>query len=363
MAERTKVERLKSGVELLVADPAGTTRRRFRVLAYTGVELTRGWGRMVIDLQGIEGPAKLPTLLDHQDEEIVGFCDKREMTPQGLVLEGLLSKATDAAQLVGDLADEGYPWTASIGIERLSSEDVAAGAEATVNGQAVKGPIEIWRRSNLFELSFASNRPADKNTVAQVLRAQEEEGTMKPDEFLKANPAAVEAWRQEGATAMRAQLMANLGELVKEFPERLSFAIERFTVGKSKLEIQAEEGGLLREENAKLRATAATGTSSPPAPATGTPPAPTGLDKLKAQSGHPGVGFAGNERQGDEDLTALPIEERAKLEFGRDPQVRLAFHNEATYAAFLRAEARGLVDPETVTRAAAALRKRSAVQA
>lgn len=332
------------------------------MLAYTGAVTDRWWGKLAIDLGGIEVPERLPMLLNHDAEQVVGVSDGSKLTEKGLVLEGSVSGKTDAGKLVSDLTDESqFPWTASIGVEPLVVEEVQPGAEAEVNGQKVIGPAEIWRKSRLGETSFVTAWPADKNTSAQLLRA-EERSRMKPEEFLKANPQVVEAWKQEAAKSERESLLAKIAEFRKAFPERLAFAIDQLTAGKSLVEARAEESELLRAEVAELKARAAAPAPAVPAPAATTAAAAT-IESLEGKTRRTTLGFDGASRQGGADeLAGLAPDERAKREWERDPDIRAAFTSEKAYAAYLRFEAKGLVRQSVINRASEALLERSGQQ-
>jgi hypothetical protein len=90
--------------------------RRFRMVAYTGVQFSRMWGQMMIDLKGIDlDGGKLPMLLDHQALPCA-VADKRCIDKdEGLILEGYFLD-TEHAKHVQRLADQGSP-----GRRRLAS--------------------------------------------------------------------------------------------------------------------------------------------------------------------------------------------------------------------------------------------------
>ena len=65
-----KRERLSGMVEVLKGTDAGP--RRFRMVANTGAEFLRRYGRAVADLSGMSVPKKLPILLNHDEDAVVG---------------------------------------------------------------------------------------------------------------------------------------------------------------------------------------------------------------------------------------------------------------------------------------------------
>ncbi len=156
--------------------------RRFRMAAYTGVQFSRWWGQMVIDLAGIEEiPERgLPMLLDHSPSP-VGVADTMEIGDEGLVLEGYFLD-TDAAKHVQQLADQGFPWTASVGVKCLAETEIKDGSAISVNGQEVKGPAYCWAKSRLYETSFITAGPADDATGVEVMMGAEQLGAEKTAE-------------------------------------------------------------------------------------------------------------------------------------------------------------------------------------
>jgi hypothetical protein len=329
-------------VELLKADAAGAL-RSFRMLAYTGAEIMRWYGRVVVDMDGLTVPKKLPILLNHDANLVAGYATSSEVTGKGLVLTGALLSG-EAGPRVAQMSDDGFPLTASIGVNIAATEELEAGQSAKCNGKTVEGPLTIWRKASLFETSFVTANPADKSTSAAALT---QEKPMKPEEFLKAFPDAVKAWKDEAAKAEREALMARLGELLKAIPGRAEFVLAQFSQGADVLTAKAALCDVLQAEKAE----AAKAHAAPSAPA----PNPV-LEALKQKAGNPGVGFDGvaREKAGAEQLGALPPLERAKAEFAKDPQLA-KFTTVEALAACYRAEARGLVRPDTITRAASVM--------
>lgn len=337
-----KQAKLKGTVEVLsAAAPDGP--RRFRMVAYTGAEFARFYGRCVADLSGLSAPAKLPILVNHNEDAVAGYADSQTLTEKGLVLEGPLLTDEPAGARIARLSASGFPLTASIGVDITQIERLNDGQTAKCNGQTVTGPLTIWRKASLFETSFVTANPADKNTSAAALT---QESPMTPEEFLKANPDAVKAWRDEAAKAAGATLNNNLAELLRAFPDREKFALEQFAKGSSLLEAKAALCDVLQAEKAAA-----------PVPA----PSPAGnpiLDALKQKAGNPGVGFDGNAREGaslQDSLKGLPPAERAKAELAAFPELEDHGITVAALTAFHKAERRGQIKSTAVTRAAAVM--------
>jgi phage head maturation protease len=320
--------------------------RRFRMVAYTGAEVTRSYGRAIADLSGISIPSKLPILLNHDENSVVGYADKAELTERGLELSGQIIEDEPAGKRVATLSDRGFPLTASIGARIERVEKLDDGKTAKCNGRDVSGPLTVWRQVSLFETSFVTSNPADKNTSAAALG---EEPVMTPEEFAAANPAAVTAWKADAAKAEREALMGRLDSLLKAVPDRTSFVLAQFLAGADVVTAKAALSDVLTEE---LKAAKAAPAAPVAAPA---PQANATLDALKAKADHPGLGF-GPDRQEPENTANLAPADRARVEFARDPAARAAFGSEAALAAYYKAEAAGLVSTDVVNRAAGLLR-------
>ena len=167
---------LASPVRCLEAEEGGegVKKRGFAVLAYTGAPVGTLFGRMVIDLSGMTAAERFPVLREHERDRIVGVAESWSLSDEGFALEGFFSAETDDAREVLRLADEGYPWQASIGVWATEIETLKRGEKAVCNGVEYQGPIEIWRGSNVREVSFVT-LGADANTSAAVFSAQDRE--------------------------------------------------------------------------------------------------------------------------------------------------------------------------------------------
>lgn len=334
---RTK---LRAPVEVLKGTDAAAP-RRFKMRAYTGAEFLRSYGRAMADLSGFDVPARLPILLNHDESRVVGYADRHQITDEGLVLEGNLVDTPDGA-MVGRLSDQGFPWTASVGVEIAKSEAVKEGERARCNGKDVEGPCTLWRKLSLFETSFVTAGPADKATSAAALV---EEYCMTPEEFAAANPAAVAAWKAEGAKQERDALTGRLDALTKAIPGRPEFVLAQFLAGADVTVAKAALADVLVEELKTAKAAPA-----PVAAAEVNAATAAVLASLKARADHPGIGFDAAARQ---DLTAAPQDPAGKAK--ADAAAMNGLVDPAALEAFYRAEARGLVRPEVVTRAAAVM--------
>jgi len=164
----------------------GDKAREFLITAYTGSKV-RSWFRdIIIDISGIQTKEKMPILREHARDRVVGYGDAWK--EDNFYISGRFSNSTDDAKEVRALADEGYPWQASISVrptkvERLEDEKTTA----AVNGQDVNGPLEIWRECLVGEVSFVS-LGADDNTAAITMSEEkfsvEEVETIKQEETI-----------------------------------------------------------------------------------------------------------------------------------------------------------------------------------
>jgi hypothetical protein len=146
----------------------------FMITAYTGQVIDMGfWGRFVFDLKGMKLAQKIPILREHERDRVVGYSTKTWAEGANLLLSGKFSGKTQDGREVRELALDGFPWQASIGVwpkklKVLESEKDTA----TVNGIEMIGPLEIWTESQVREVSFVA-LGADGDTAAIALNLQE----------------------------------------------------------------------------------------------------------------------------------------------------------------------------------------------
>lgn len=155
--------------------------KSFLITAYTGQPIESWFGKLVFDVAGMRAKDKIPILREHARDRVVGFSRKAWADDSRFYLRGDFSESTQDAQEVRRLAEEGFPWQASVGIwplkvKVLKNEKVSE----VVNGQEVKGPAEIWQESLVGETSFVA-LGADDNTAAIVLRREQPGVTVELD--------------------------------------------------------------------------------------------------------------------------------------------------------------------------------------
>jgi hypothetical protein len=146
----------------------------FLITAYTGAVIDRGWfGKLVVATDGIKVNAKMPVLREHDRSRVVGYSTKAWKENSNLFLQGDFSVKSADGQEVRDLAEEGFPWQASIGVWPKKVKVLDSDKETElVNGQEVAGPAEIWLESYVREVSFCA-LGADDETAAITLADQD----------------------------------------------------------------------------------------------------------------------------------------------------------------------------------------------
>lgn len=140
--------------------------RRFVIVAYTGGIIELGWmGRYIFSLKGIKTMKALPALREHDRCRIVGTIDKAWVQDNVFYEGGIFSRVTEDGIEAEGLADENFPWQASIGIWPLKIKRLGEKESMKVNGIDVAGPCEVWLESIVRETSFCS-LGADDQTAA-----------------------------------------------------------------------------------------------------------------------------------------------------------------------------------------------------
>lgn len=202
--------------------------RMFAIDAYTGAVVDTYFGKLVFDVSGMSAKQKIPVLREHQRDRVVGFG---EASQEGKVFQvhGKFSESTPDGKECLALADEGYPWQASVGVRPCKVRLLSKNETAEVNGAMLSGPAEIWLKSEVGEVSFVS-LGADNNTSISVfsdsateveaeIESSDEaepqetiEGgkSMNKEEFLEKYPDMAAELKAEGITAERERVMAIL---------------------------------------------------------------------------------------------------------------------------------------------------------
>lgn len=173
-------------------------KRSFLIAAKTGDPVVQWGWTTVIDIDGMRTENRMPVLREHARDRIVGHGQSYKDGDM-LLVEGDFSTVTDDAKEVLDLADEGYPWQASIGVWAEEVSTIEAGVSAVVNGQEINGPADIWKRSFVREVSFVT-LGLDPRTAAIAMAGdhsligkndKEKESTMDIKEMKEKHPDVV----------------------------------------------------------------------------------------------------------------------------------------------------------------------------
>lgn len=216
-------------------------RRRFSMMAYDGGEVRRMFSRVVVDLTGMEiASQRMPILRNHNQDRIVGHSDEVTVTSKGVMISGFMSQVTQDGLEATQLADEGFPWQASIGFAPGSIQEILAGETIEVNEQTFQGPIDIIRKSTLRESSFVP-LGVDGDTESVVFSALapaaahgKEEHAMSKDTAttVPAQPTAEEQQKLHDAGSQEAK--ANFTALEEKYgKEDPAFVLEMFKADKT----------------------------------------------------------------------------------------------------------------------------------
>ena len=157
---------------------------------------------VIVDVAGIEIPGQFPVHRDHDTSKVVGHATARRQQGK-LVVSGIASASNDYSREVVDSARNGFPWQASIGASiKASPEEVQAGETTEVNGRRVRGPVRVFRKTRLDEVSFVSIG-ADRNTTTSVAASFTEVKGMTFQQWLKAMGFDIDSMEESQVTAMR----------------------------------------------------------------------------------------------------------------------------------------------------------------
>ena len=163
---------LAAPLRLVAAAEGSNALPRISLLAYTGgvIRPAGWWEGVIVDLAGVEIPSQsLPIRFAHRSgwADGVGHTESVSVASGELNAEGVISRDTPTAREVVTAARNGFPWQASIGAEVLEVEFLREGVTTTVNGQQVSGPVEIARKTRLYEISVV-DLGADANTEVSI---------------------------------------------------------------------------------------------------------------------------------------------------------------------------------------------------
>lgn len=155
--------------EVNVADaPAGApgVQRKFSGIANSGKPFNHYGEMVIVDLTDIQYKANVPALLLHDRAQRAGF-GTLSVTNNQLLIDGTLLD-NQFGREVAEESDAGFPWQMSAHINANSITELGQNETATVNGQAVTGPMVILKNCSVSEISFTPTG-VDNETSAVAL--------------------------------------------------------------------------------------------------------------------------------------------------------------------------------------------------
>lgn len=176
-----------------------TEARKFSGVANSGQPFDLYGERVVIDFDGIQFKPQTPVLLEHKHP--AGVAELTVDPERGLLASGSLLD-NENGNTIASASDQGFPWEMSVYVQAGSSEQLAAGAKAVVNGKEVAGPLTIWRDCTIREVSFTAVG-VDANTTATALSQHLLKGSnmatdnKQPENTADGAQAQIEALKQQ----------------------------------------------------------------------------------------------------------------------------------------------------------------------
>ncbi|MCX7424385.1 MAG: hypothetical protein NTW96_01905 [Planctomycetia bacterium] len=140
--------------------------------AYSGGLMTvPNFGRVVIDLDGLQIPEQVPFLADHE-ANLRGVVGQGEahIASGTLLASGTLPPTTEAARQIVEMAKGGFKFGASVGVQIEKREFIASGQSVSVNGQTISYPdggFTLVRAGTLREISIVA-LAADSETSVSI---------------------------------------------------------------------------------------------------------------------------------------------------------------------------------------------------
>lgn len=211
--------RLVGPVELTIEAAAadGTEKPALvNVAAYGGGLMTvTGFGSVVLDVEGIESPERVPLLADHENRIDAVLGSGLPVRGDGrLAINGTLSRTSDRARRVIDLHRDGVPLQASVGAEPLETERIAKGRQIVVNGRTIRAEgssFLLVRRSRLKHVAIVANG-ADGSTsvsIAAQAASQSKEFDMEFATWIEAQGFTADTLTEQQQTSLQAMFNAS----------------------------------------------------------------------------------------------------------------------------------------------------------
>lgn len=186
------------------------------VAAYGGGLMTvAGFGPVVLDVEGIESPERVPLLADHENRIDAVLGSGLPVRGDGrLAIDGTLSRTSDRARRVIDLHRDGVPLQASVGAEPLETERIAKGRQVVVNGRTIRAEAASFllvRRSRLKHVAIVANG-ADGSTsvnIAAQAATQPKEIDMEFATWIEAQGFTTDTLTEQQQTSLQAMFDAS----------------------------------------------------------------------------------------------------------------------------------------------------------
>jgi len=201
--------------EVTFAKGDGETKNKFSIVGYSGGVMKNHWywGNLAIDLDGCKFYKKpLPVLESHCTGCRVGFTTKQTIS-DNVTVEGEFLANDNAQAMQADMA-QGFPMEASLFCPPSVIERVLEGASVKVNGQVLKGPGAVFRKSIIKEVSMCVFG-LDKNTKSSALADIENVKFSSLNKEHNIMETEIEITNLEGLAAAYPELCAELSEQVK----------------------------------------------------------------------------------------------------------------------------------------------------
>lgn len=193
---------------------------QFSGVAYSG-GLVPSYG-VVIDVASTEVPARMPLLMEHARDNIIGVVEATERQASRILVAGKLFSdlAGSDAERVAQLSSRGAPYQMSVGLYGYSEDYVPAGMTAKVNGAEFAGPLVVLRGGKVREVSIVT-LGADPQTSAHVFSLPDGSTAGSPSPSA-AHGAPSSSMTLEQLTARVAELTATVSTLTTERDAALS---------------------------------------------------------------------------------------------------------------------------------------------
>lgn len=141
--------------EVIFEKDVAEENNKFRIIGYSG-GIIKGhwyWGNLAIDLKGTKFYKKRIAVLEsHFTSSRIGFTTKQEISDK-VGVEGEFLDNDNAQAMKNDIK-KGFPMEASLFVPPSVIEYVKDGASVKVNGQTLKGPGTVFRKSIIKEVSM-----------------------------------------------------------------------------------------------------------------------------------------------------------------------------------------------------------------